>query len=511
MMITAFRTWSIKARLIALATVPACLMFLLVNGWLYGSGQAQLVNRIAERGELIAQALSEMSQYGVVSGNLDYVGRYVRHLMDGDPSITAIQIVGTDGTVLVSETHGPIAPDATRFEASIGSEVPEIDAFDGGDAPHADLSSETPARFRAGKVSGYVRVAMSPAVMLAQARQWLYLGAAVALLATLVSVAGGLYLARGLGAPLRAVMRALRDIRGGSFEVSLRPRAAGELGELQGAIETMGEALARTHRHLESEVTKRTEELQRALDALNRGNAEKRRLIASSNARLEEERQRISVEIHDQLNASLLVLGLQAQHIARTARQDDSAGAREQIEKVASDMNTTIQAIYGAARSLVKQLRPEVLDMIGLRGALEEMCHNYDELHPQCEFSFEMGADVPVPQGELAITVYRLVQEALSNVVKHSRASRAQVRVAGSGGGLNVSIYDNGVGFDPSTHAGDGIGLIGMHERVASFGGTIAIRSAPSAGTNIEFELPLISSASACDPTDSFTEQEIHP
>lgn len=490
-MLRALHTWGITARLIALAVLPACIMFLLVNAWLYESWQSQVARQIAERGELIAMALSETSQYGVVSGNLDYVERNIDHLVDHDPSVVAIEVLGPDRQVLTAGKSGKALADVSRFEAAIRSDIPEINTFDRGDVAHVAVAEKVPASFRLSKPTGYVRVTMSRTPLLAKGREQLFLGAAVALLAALLSVAGGLYLARGLSAPLRAVMVALREIRRGHYHVSLRPHARGELRELQTAIERMAAELARTQQHLADEVAQRTQQLEQALAALNRGNDEKRRLIANTNARLEEERQRISVEIHDQFNASLLVLGLQAQHIARIARQQSPADP-EEIASDADKMNSTIQTLYRIARSMVKRLRPEALDTLGLRGALEEMCHSYDRLYPQCEFRFEMAEDIPNVEGDLAITVYRLVQEVLTNVVKHSRASRVAIRLRKSAAQLGVTITDNGVGFEPTERVGEGIGLIGMQERVASIGGTMAIQSAPTAGTTIEFALPLV-------------------
>jgi two-component system, NarL family, sensor histidine kinase UhpB len=488
-MLKTIRTWGITARLIALATIPSAIMFLLVNGWLYESGGRQLASQIQERGELIAHALAETSQYGVVSGNLDYIERNIRHLVNDDPNIAKIEVFGADQHRLVSGSNGKSAPDAPRFEAAIRAEVPEIGAFDRADAPHAALPDAT-ASFRAGTPSGFVRVTMSPGPLLARQRERLYLGTLVALLATLISVGGGLLIARGLSKPLRAVMGALRDVCRGNFAVALRPHAQGELGELQTAIERMAEELDRTHQYLEHEVAQRTEELRCAMGELHRGNDEKRRLIARSNTLLEEERRRIAGDLHDHLNAWLLGLGLQAQHIAATARQDDSAAAREEIERVAAKMYSTIQELYRAARSLVKQLRPEVIDTLGLRGALDEMCRSYDELHPGCRFSVVV-VEFPELEGDLAMTVYRLIQEALSNIVKYAQASEVVVRLAREADQIAISIADNGIGFDPFETTSEGIGLIGMRERVAALGGTMAIRSAQNAGTTIDIAFTL--------------------
>lgn len=486
------RAWGITARLITVAAVPLCLMFLLINSWFYWSGQSEVTRRIDERGQLIVQAMAETSQYGVVTGNLSYVERNARHLVASDKRVAAIQILDAQRRVLVS-TGAPTHGDGLEpFEAPIRADVPDINLFDQLGAPHVALSSDTPTPFRAGKIAGYVRVLMSPHPIVQERRQRLYLGAAVTLVATLISVCWGLYLIRGLSAPLRAVMAALRQLRLGRYDVRLSPHAGGELGELQSAISEMAEALSLTHQELERKVADRTQALQQAIAATQEADAEKRRLIAHSNTLLEEERERIAVEIHDHLNASLLVVSMEAQHIAALASQPTSHAAHQEIQRVAQRMTGTIQGLYGAARNLVKQLRPEVIDTLGLRGALEEMVRNYDELHPACRFTLTVAPSFPYLSGQLAITAYRLVQEALSNVVKHAHASQADVRLEkhARADTISISIADNGTGFDPSQRHGDGIGLIGMRERVAALGGVMAVHSNALGGTAVDIQLP---------------------
>ena len=121
------------------------------------------------------------------------------------------------------------------------------------------------------------------------------------------------------------------------------------------------------------------------------------------------------------------------------------------------------------------------------------MIRSYDELHPDCSFSLEVAGDFPDLRGELAITCYRLVQEALSNVVKHAGATRAAVRLARheSLPLLLIDVADDGRGFDPAMPMHDRLGLVGMRERVSAAGGSISIESAPDEGTTLSIRLPL--------------------
>ena len=148
--------------------------------------------------------------------------------------------------------------------------------------------------------------------------------------------------------------------------------------------------------------------------------------------------------------------------------------------------------LYSSARNLVRRLRPEVLELLGLRGAVEEIVRNYNDSQQTCRFEFQSTGDFSNLDNTLAIAAFRLIQEALSNVVKHSGASQASVSLlmSDANGVLQITVSDNGRGFDPST-AVSGIGIIGMRERVYAFNGRVEIQSSASGGTCITIGLPL--------------------
>ena len=153
--------------------------------------------------------------------------------------------------------------------------------------------------------------------------------------------------------------------------------------------------------------------------------------------------------------------------------------------------------MYGAgARRLVWRLRPEVLDMLGLHGAVEEMIRHYDASHPECHFQFHSDGDFSGLESELAISAYRIVQEALSNVLKHAGATHAQVvmTLSEQDDTLHIEIADDGAGFHTAS-ASSGIGIIGMRERVYALGGTIDFSSEPDKGTVIGIALPIAQTA----------------
>lgn len=225
---------------------------------------------------------------------------------------------------------------------------------------------------------------------------------------------------------------------------------------------------------------------------LSTAEADKRRLIGRSNAAVEEERERIAAAIHDDLNASVIVVKFHAQHIASLAAGPNNAESRSEIGKTAQEITAMAHVLYATARRIVRELRPELLDTLGLEGAVQELVRTFDSMHHTCRFSVSCEA-LPRMSSDIAITAYRLVQEALSNVVKHAQAGSAAVmiRVDALAERLTISVVDNGIGFDVTVPSKTGVGLLGMRERVSVCGGKLAIESGVGEGTRVLMSLPL--------------------
>lgn len=481
------QSWGISSRLVMIAVVPAMIMLVAVNVSLYFTGQDEIKTDLQERGRLIAAALAQSSQYAVVSGNTSDLERTLGGVLSADRSIAYIEVMDAQRQVLGVAGTASAEQQFSAAEVPIKTQVLDVNLLDFTNEPHVSLGEEPRSTSQKGRTVGFVRVIMSPSPLLKAKRQRVYLGAAIALAAAIASGLIGLALAQRLRQPLSAVMAALRDIRQGVYDVRLDVQASGELGELQKTIVDMAKGLSVTHQDLENQVASRTSELQSAIELANEADAAKRRLIAHGNALVEEERRRIAAEIHDCLNGSLITVRLWAAAISSAAGENHA-----EIERIAKRISATVDELYASTRRIVKQLRPEVLDTLGLRGAVEEMVRNYDEVHPHCRFSFQAEPGFPNLPGLLAITAYRVAQEALSNVVKHSEATRASVSLDTNTatGRARITVTDNGKGFDTKARS-TGIGLIGMRERVAAAAGEIYIASDGRSGTKITIELPV--------------------
>ena len=206
-----------------------------------------------------------------------------------------------------------------------------------------------------------------------------------------------------------------------------------------------------------------------------------RRAVAAQ----ELERSRLARELHDETGQSLtsILLTLRAIDDAETAEERTSA-----VAMVREQLVDTLQSV----RRLAVELRPAVLDDYGLQPALERLAATVGErtgLDVQVESA--LGGDRLPPPVETA--VYRIVQEALTNAVKHAEARRASVVLTRKNGRVTVMVEDDGKGFDPAA-ATQGIGLVGMRERVQLLDGRLVLESSPQPngqGTTLVAELPL--------------------
>jgi len=231
--------------------------------------------------------------------------------------------------------------------------------------------------------------------------------------------------------------------------------------------------------------------LQQSMQALRDADAEKRRLLRRVNTAVEEERRSIALEIHDELNAVLVAARLESQRIAALAREVEPQGTGAEIARRAQTVTQLTLGLYNSGRALVRRLRPEVLDMLGLQGAVEEMVRQFDTSHPDCRFDCRVAGDFSGIGPETAITTYRIIQEALANIVKHARATHASVLLQRQDEALRIDVGDDGIGFHAASRH-DGIGVAGMRERVHALEGSFTIAgNDDGGGTRIVIVLPL--------------------
>ncbi len=209
---------------------------------------------------------------------------------------------------------------------------------------------------------------------------------------------------------------------------------------------------------------------------------ELRRLSAERLRAEEEERRRIGRELHDEAGQSLLFLRLKLEMLERAAPRSVAPAlgeAREIAERTVLEI-----------RRIIAALSPSVLDRLGLPAALRRLGERFRAVHP-CDLRIRIsGAAERLPK-EQQEAIYRIAQESLQNVAKHSGATRVMLALGTADRETRLSVKDNGAGFSAENKdREDSLGLTGMHERAALHGGKLAVRSAPGKGAVVMLVLP---------------------
>jgi signal transduction histidine kinase len=195
------------------------------------------------------------------------------------------------------------------------------------------------------------------------------------------------------------------------------------------------------------------------------------------------ERRRLARELHDETGQALtsILLGLKAIRAADTP---------EEAEEAENHLRELVVQALQDVRNLAVELRPTALDDFGLIAALERLAGTFSERTGiKATVAATLG-DSRLPADEETV-IYRLVQEALTNVVKHAAASEVGIVLTRRHGGVSAVVEDDGQGFAESDVRSDALGLLGMRERLALLGGTLAIESTPGHGTAVIAYLPL--------------------
>jgi two-component system, NarL family, sensor histidine kinase DevS len=195
------------------------------------------------------------------------------------------------------------------------------------------------------------------------------------------------------------------------------------------------------------------------------------------------ERRRLARELHDETGQALtsILLGL---------RSVEEAGSHEEMGAAAANLRELVVATLQDVRRLAVQLRPKALDDFGLVAAVERLVQTFSEASAiRVDLEAQLGEErLPA---EVETTLYRIVQEALTNIVKHADASRVSILLVRRSGTATVVIEDDGRGFEPAELRDGGLGIIGMRERVELHEGRLTVESTRGAGATLVAEVPL--------------------
>ncbi|MEM9554047.1 MAG: GAF domain-containing protein [Acidobacteriota bacterium] len=214
------------------------------------------------------------------------------------------------------------------------------------------------------------------------------------------------------------------------------------------------------------------------IDQLEIKSRQVRVLSAENVNRQEEERRHISRELHDEAGQALVGIKLGLEVMARRLPQDPDE-MREQLALLSGEVNRATQQL----KNLAQRIRPPALDRLGLDMALQQLADELSSRGLQVELALSLSPE-RLPE-DVETALFRIAQEALTNTALHARARAVHIALEVDVEGIMLTIADDGVGFEPAAVADDGLGLLGMRERVAMLGGSFHIESGPGTGTHL--------------------------
>jgi PAS domain S-box-containing protein len=302
------------------------------------------------------------------------------------------------------------------------------------------------------------------------------------------------------GEPCRIDSEVFWRVDGSSFPVEYSSYPVFDQGQVRGAVVTfvditerkMAEvALHHAKNELEARVAERTSALETALQQL-------RELAAWSDAVREEERTRIAREVHDELGSLLVALKMDVGWLDKRLSEQEQRAAeeaqtmREKMRGKCQNMGRLIENAVVNVGRIITDLRPSILDHQGLWGALEWQAQEFvQSAEQELKWCMEVNEQRVLPE-TMAMAVFRIFQEMLSNVGRHAQASTVDVDIVEREGWLHLSVEDDGCGALPQAFdSPQSYGVMGMRERARHFGGVIDIDSAPGRGTRMRLSMPL--------------------
>lgn len=283
--------------------------------------------------------------------------------------------------------------------------------------------------------------------------------------------------ARSFLKPIQQMAAAVRQLGRGNYQVKVPEKTPDDVGRLARAFNT-----------LSSRLSAREQENSRLLQALQEKEKMRMWLISQLFSAREDERRRISRELHDETSQSMVTM---LAYLRIIMDKTSDADAKELLCGVRDLMKDTLEGL----RHLAVNLHPPLLDDLGLIVAMEKYLDTFRRAQPHIHISFSQSGDFSHLSHPISLLCYRLMQEALTNIVRHSQADAVDITIKTDDETLTLSITDNGVGFSEDTleqaRLDNHLGIVSMRERAELLNGHFYIDSYPNDGTCIVITLPL--------------------
>jgi signal transduction histidine kinase len=431
-----------------------------------------LKHQLQEQGISISTGLTAQSRDAILTDNQFALYRLLKETRDANKDIAYIFILDATGNVLVHTFDGGFPTELLGKNMASSGELYHIQRL----STENERIQDIVVPIIGGKV-GSLRLGMSEAAIEAavvgQVRTILLWALLILLLG--LSVAYGL--ASILTDPVTQLAEATRAVGRGDFKWESPVWAKDEIGKLGAAFNQMSEELKHKEKMREQ-------------------------LLAKVISAQEEERKRIARELHDETGQALTSLMVGMRFVEELASADKVKGKVTELRALAAQ---TLEEVH----RLATELRPSVLDDLGLHVAIKRYIEQYSS-----KFGIKVDSHISDISGqrlvsETEVTIYRIIQEALTNIARYASANNVSVVLRYRDLSLVAVIEDDGKGFDikrvMASRDGKRLGLFGMYERASLIGGNLTIESQPGAGTTIFLEVPLKLSQEALHEQDKIT------
>ena len=413
---------------------------------------------------------------GVKSGkkNIGYVLQW--HLLYATPQTLEqlAQLIGTNASLYFANTDGSIW---TNFVGQVKS--PPQGRQDKYGVFNYERVKGKPVLAAQALIPGtpwIVLLEFSQQAIVSTADRFLYWMIIAGILLVIVAIVITAVMSRNITRPLKELTTAVESFTPGGDPLTLLVRRNDEIGKLAQAFNAMSKQITTAHNDLEMKVS----ELQDKTEQL-------RELSAYIEKIREEERISIAREMHDELGQLLTAFKMDTVILKKRLGENISPLILENI----TDMTKGVDEAIKFVRRLASDLRPRILDDLGLVAALEWFSEEFTKRY-NIDVQFSSDSENYEIKPEAATGLFRIYQESLTNVARHSEATKVEGMLVSHDDKLRLSVTDNGKGFDvQSGGRKKSLGLLGMKERAAIIGGNLEIISSPGKGASVVIEIPL--------------------
>ncbi len=458
---------SIRVKIMGIVLVLVVLLGLGITIQTRLSLTATLERQLEQRGVSVTRDLAARSTDLLLTNNLFALYQLLKDTIENNEDVRYAFILGPDGNVVVHSFGQGFPADLAGANGVGGEQRSSIQVF----RTEEGLIHDVAVPILDGE-AGVARVGMMEGHLRQAVNELTNRQLTATALVSLFGILGALVLTAVLTRPTQELVEVTKAVSRGDLHRRVKVLARDEIGQLGQAFNRMTENLERSRQELELKEQMRVQLLSKVISAQ------------------EEERKRIARELHDETSQALtsLLVGLKVL---------ENSGTPAEARRMAGELRQLAGQTLEAVHDLALELRPSALDDLGLVAALSRYCKEYaDKMRIQVDLEATGFDGRPRLAAQVELTLYRIIQEALTNVAKHADARNASVVLDYRESAVSAIIEDDGRGFNVSQVIQSEIkerrlGLFGMQERASLLGGRLTVESQPGTGTTVYVSIPL--------------------